>query len=182
MAGIARRLQLPLEKYGIPVQVGVRKKPTGAGIVTACPCTTENNPWRSYNQAWHHQHPEAPNCKGTGKLVDFAEGVRGGPITELRTIQAVVLPNYGATGQEMNSLPPGMAHQWNWLAITQDTSVFTELQFRDNAGTLYRFVVENRMPYYVENVLEAPAALIYSLLPVETAIPMEDELEMDEGA
>ncbi len=176
MAGIARRLQAPIEKYGIPVQVGVRKKPIGTGSVSVCPCTTENNPWRKYNSAWHQKHPAAPDCKGTGKLADSLEGALG-PIIELRTIQAVVLPNYGATSEELATMAPGMVHQWNWIAATQDVSNFDELQFRDNAGILYRFKVENRMPYYVENVLETPAAILYVLLPIETTIPMEEELE-----
>ncbi len=170
--GIAERLQPTIAKYGLPVQVGVRKKPIDSAVVTPCPCTIENNPWHTYNSAWHQNHPTAPDCHGTGKLVDSIAS----PLIEIRTIQAVVLPNYGATGNELDVLPPGSLYQWPWLAITQDTSVFDELQFTDETGAHYRFKVKNPMPYYVENRLNAPAAIIYGLVPVETSIPMEEEL------
>lgn len=169
---IADKLRPVINKYGIPVQVGVRKKPIGTGVISVCPCITENNPWKTYNSVWHQKHPDAPDCNGTGKIMDR----EAGPIIELRTIQAVVLPNYGATGEEFSFLAPGSMYQWSWIAITQDISIFDELQFQDYTGALFRLKVKNTMPYYVENILEAPAAIIYGLVPVETAIPMEEEL------
>lgn len=161
MRSIKSRLTPIIQQRGISVQVSTIYE---QGDTVTCSCIL-NSPWQRYDPQWHLQHPDAPDCQGTGQIL---VGQAAAPATEEVTIQAVVIPNYGATGTEMDSLLAGMMFSWKWMAVTQATESFNRLSFTDGAGDTYIFKVENRMPYFLENNLETPTVIIYTLLPVQT--------------
>lgn len=164
MATIADMLTPVIAQRGIPVQVYTVQDGTKKTIT--CPCVT-NSPWHRYDPQWHQANPIAPDCKGTGQLVEISNEA---PTTEIQTIQAVVIPNYGATGLEVEALLPSKVFSWNWLAVTQATAVFNRLSFTDGANNTYMFQVENKMPYYLENDLSKPAVIIYVLIPLQAGV------------
>ncbi len=164
MRSIRERFTPIIQQRGIAVQVSTVY---AQGETTTCPCIL-NSPWQKYDPQWHLSHPESPDCEGTGKILIEAAAA---PATEEVTIQAVVIPNYGATGTEMDSLMAGLMFSWKWMAVTQATESFNRLSFTDGAGVVYIFKVENRMPYFLENNLEEPTVIIYTLLPVQMEEP-----------
>jgi len=183
MANVAAKLLPVIQRFKIPVNVYVRAdaallspdpnptlpnegipanpplQPALPPISVPCPCT--KNPWKSYNFKWHEEHPDAPSCGGTGFLINDEM-----PRLDLHPIDAVVIPNYGATGTEFAGLLPSQKYDWEWMAITQDTTKFEFLTFTDDIGDVYTFKVENKMPYYIEKSL-TPAVIVYTLIPVK---------------
>ena len=121
-----------------------------------CPCT--DNPWHQYSSTWHLQHPDAPDCHQTGRLLmDGSEG-----FFEIETIWGLAIPNFNYRGTEASQTISGLDMTWPWLGITQSPTKFN--RWINPVGMT--FMVHTEMPYYVGGDGSTLAVAIYGMTQV----------------
>lgn len=155
MASIKSRIDKAISRLGVPIEY-LQAIPSTASPLE-CPCM--DNPWHRYDPKWHSEHPDAPHCHGSGKIVQEQD-------TELQWIsltKAIVIPNYQVKGSDLEWALAGKYPEWSWLCVLSDYYKIIRIKIKDT-----QFNVVATLPYYLEGNVTDTTATVYLLQPVTT--------------
>lgn len=155
MASIKSRIEKAIIRLGVPIEY-LQAIPS-TSLPQECPCM--NNPWHKYDPKWHTEHPDAPHCHGSGKIVQEQDT----SLQWLTLTKAIVIPNYQAKGTDMEWLMAGQYPEWAWLCVTSDRYNMLRVKLKD-----HQFKVVATLPYFMEGNIDTTTATIYLLQPLTT--------------